>query len=88
MNIELIKHNPYVISSYISASVSFIQGIVTSFRLQAISEIYFIIFETLGYRLAKHVYLQIQTFHLPKELTRLIDIAFQKLESQQVILAP
>lgn len=86
--IELIKHNPYVISSYISASVSFIQGIVTSFRLQAISEIYFIIFETLGYRLAKHVYLQIQTFHLPKELTRLIDIAFQKLESQQVILAP
>lgn len=86
--LELIKYNPYILSNFIKASITFSSGIITQARINLMQKIYKTIFESLGYRQSKHVYSQIISFPMPIIIATMLKQAFQELESQQLIIEP
>jgi hypothetical protein len=86
--LELVKANPYIVSSYLYALVPFLSGIITGQRIRYAEQVFYTMFASLGYQQAKHVYSKISTFQLPSLVKKIINNAFNNLEGEQIIILP
>ena len=86
--LEILKHNPYVLSSFISVSYKLENGIISTQRFNLIDQIFYTIFDALGYERAAHVFGQLQTFPISKLVRKSLERAFNRMESKQLIKRP
>ena len=86
--LEIIKHNPYVLSSLISVSYKLEKGIVSTQRFKLLEQVFYTIFETLGYERSVHVFGQLQIFPISKLVRESLERAFNRVESKQLVKLP
>lgn len=86
--LETLKHNPYVLSNLMSVSYKLENGIITPQRFNLLGQVFYTIFESLGYERSVHVFNQMQTFPITKLVRCAFENAFNRLESQQIIKCP
>ena len=86
--LEIIKHNPYVLSSLISVSYKLEKGIVSTQRFKLLEQVFYTIFETLGYERSVHVFGQLQIIPISKLVRESLERAFNRVESKQLVKLP
>lgn len=86
--LEILKHNPYVLSSLISVSYKLEKGIISTLRFKLIDQVFYTIFEALGYERSSHVFGQLQIFPISKLVRESLERAFNRIESKQLIKRP
>lgn len=86
--LEILKHNPYVLSSLISVSYKLEKGIISAQRFKLLDQVFYTIFEAFGYERSVHVFGQLQIFPISKLVRESLERAFNRIESKQLVKLP
>lgn len=83
---DMVKQNPYILTSFILASQKLLNGLLTTTRISCIDDILYSFFSGMGYKLARWVYPQLLSFPLSKDYETIVINSFKRFIEGQIIL--